>query len=334
MLLVTGANGHSGRLFLQLLADRGYQGKIRGVARSRDRIEAMEFPGLDFELVIGDLAHSAFLQEVLAGVDTVMHIAGIWFSEEIVRLGQANDVRHFVLVHTTGRFSRYRSASEGYVEIEGRLIATYRNLTVLRPTMIYGSWRDENMSRLIRVLSKTRVFPVFGDGRNLMQPVSARGLAAAYVGALENADVVMGNQYNLPGREALSYNKLLEIWSDTLGRKVWFVHVPMGLSLWIVRMGTKVLGPKMPIVEEQVLRLNEDKVFAWSASERDLGYAPTRFEDGIPTQIDEFWERSKQVFDFSVKQRAPRLRCPLSVVNLSQQQVQIIPIRWCPEAWK
>ena len=49
--------------------------------------------------------------------------------------------------------------------------------TILRPTMIYGAAGDRNLSRLLRLLSRTAVLPVPGNGKCLHQPVHVADVA-------------------------------------------------------------------------------------------------------------------------------------------------------------
>lgn len=292
MLLVTGANGHTARFFFDHLSRVGHAGPIRAVFRAPERAEGLNWPELDIEAVFGDLNDAAFLERALAGVDTVLHIAGIHFSPAIVDVGTRAGVGWFILVHTTARYSKFRRAFEDYVAIEDRLIAEHDTLTILRPTMIYGSHLDRNMWKLIRVLDRTRVFPVFGSGRNLMQPVHAADLAKAYHAVLEERAVTYGKEYNLPGREPLGYGEVLRLVARALRRRIWFVAIPMGLSRRCVRLSERWLGARSPVIEEQVLRLNEDKAFDWSDAARDFGYDPMRFEDGIALEVAEYRQRN------------------------------------------
>lgn len=287
MLLVTGANGLTGRLFLDRLEAQGHDGPVRAVFRAPGRDAGLDWPGLKLERVYGDLTDEAFLARALEGVGTVLHIAGIFATPAVLRQGERAGVGWYVLVHTTARYSRFRRAFGPYVEIEDAVLAGAQRdkVTILRPTMIYGAAQDRNMSRLIRVLSRVRVFPVFGKGAALMQPVHAGDLARAYGLILEHRAVTRGKAYNLSGRAPLSYRALLGEVAAALDRRIWFPSVPIGLSRAIVRLSERLLGERSPVIEEQVLRLTEDKVFDWSDAARDFGYDPIPFAQGIRLQV-------------------------------------------------
>ncbi|MBT0956790.1 NAD-dependent epimerase/dehydratase family protein [Alphaproteobacteria bacterium KMM 3653] len=281
MLLVTGAGGHTARYFFERLSAEGYQGKIRAVFRSEAGAEGFSYPALDIEKVYGDISRADTCRRILPGVETVLHIASIRLSKRIVTIGRNKGVQWFILIHTTARYSKHRMAFAAYAAIEDGLLERPDDLTILRPTMIYGSAMDKNMSRLIALLSRTPVFPVFGAGRALMQPVYAPDLARAYWQVMQNRDVTRGRAYNLPGREALPYRRILALVAKALNRRILFLPVPIAPTAWLARK----LGKRSPVTEEQVLRLGEDKNFDWAAAARDFGYDPTAFEEGITAQV-------------------------------------------------
>ena len=223
----------------------------------------------------------------MEGVKTLLSTAGIQVSEKIVRAGTEVGVNWFICVHTTGRYSKYKSESAEFIEIEDSLLKEFSNLTILRPTMIYGSRRDKNMHKLVRYIHKHKFIPVFGNGKNLMSPVHAQDLGNAYYDVLQNRDTTFGNQYNLSGKYEISYISILEETASALGKKVFFIHLPIWFCLVVVYIGNLVFGSRFPISVEQVSRMKEDKVFSWEDAYSDFGFSPRSFKDGIRKEVDE-----------------------------------------------
>lgn len=289
MLLITGITGHSGRLFAERLAREHYPGAIRCALRPGSDAGFLEKTGLNYSTVVGDITNPEFLDGIMPGVDTVLHIAEIRRSEKIVAAAVRNHVRWAILVHTTGRYSKYKSAAEEYIKIEDDILQLRDQIavTVLRPTMIYGSSRDRNMYKLVDYLYRHKFFPLFGSGRNLMQPVLAQDLANAYYGVLMNREITINREYNLSGKEPISYLDLVGTVSRKLGRRNVIVPLPMWLSL----LGAKAynaISKRPQINVEQVMRMNEDKVFSHEAAARDFGYSPVSFPDGIKGEVAEY----------------------------------------------
>lgn len=294
MLLVTGITGHSGRWFAERLASERYTGVIRCVLRPGSDAGFLAKTALNYSTIAGDITAPEFLDRAMQGVDTVVHIASITLSERIVAAAIRNKVRWAILVHTTGRYSGFKSAADEYIRIEDGILRLRDQvgITVLRPTMIYGSSRDRNMFKLVDYLYRHKLFPIFGSGQNLMQPVLARDLGNAYYSVLMNRQTTMNCDYNLSGKEPISYLDLVCTVSRALGRKNVMVRVPMWLSL----LGAKVcnaVSRQSPISVEQVMRMSEDKVFSHAAATRDFGYDPASFQDGIRGEVGEYLQGRK-----------------------------------------
>lgn len=295
MLYITGITGHSGQWLFRRLEQEHYAGPIRLVMRKSkeeapEKYKLFENTALQLEFAVGDLTDKRFLQESLSGVDTVIHISSISLSSQLVDAAIEQGVNWCILVHTTGRFSKFKSASAGYIQIEDDILKLRDkiNITVLRPTMIYGSSRDRNMYRLVSYLSKYKVFPVFGKGDNLMQPVHARDLGNAYYDVLCHKSSACNNEYDLSGKAPVRYIDILQTVSRCLNRRNWFIHIPMGLSLFAAKLYNGLFGKRAIISVEQVMRMNEDKAFSHEAATRDFGYDPLSFEEGIREEVDEF----------------------------------------------
>jgi nucleoside-diphosphate-sugar epimerase len=137
--------------------------------------------------------------------------------------------------------------------------------------MIYGTARDRNISRLLRFLTRSPLFPVCGNA--LWQPVHVEDVADAVVAALR-APGAIGHAYNLPGAAALPFADLVRTAARAVGRRVLLVPVPLQAAVLGARL-TRV------VTEEQIRRLAEDKAFAYDDAARDFGYAPRTFEQGV-----------------------------------------------------
>ncbi len=312
MLLVTGSTGNSGRYFFEKLSKENYAGKIRCIVRhdsqttiklskkrrefSKDNLDFIKKSRLDVEFVYGNLQDKKFLMSSLVGVKTVLHIAGIHHSRNIISIGEKIGVEWFIVVHTTGIFSKYPSINEDYRSIEDEVIGN-KNVTILRPTLIYGSANDRKMSKLILSISKNKYLPVVGFGRNLFQPVHAKDLANAYWSVFMSKKSLKGKQYNLPGRNKIAYKEMLYSISENLDKRIILIFLPYSICLFFVYIYTfihfifKWREPypekSLIVTVEQVKRMTEDKAFSFEAATNDFSYSPMSFEKGIRDQIND-----------------------------------------------
>lgn len=288
-IFVTGATGHSGGFFLQRLEKEKCDWHIKCVVRETSDLTIMDSTSLDIEKAYGDLNDVDFLAREMEGYDLVLHIASIYMSKNVVKATKKAGIKDIILVHTTGMFSKFKSASAEYIAIEEEILANRddMNITVLRPTMIYGSRKDRNMYKLIDYLYRHKFFPIFGKGENLMQPVHAGDLGDAYYGVIANWDTTKNKDYNLSGKYAIEYIELVRTVEDYLEKKVLNVKIPLWFSLFSAVIYNKISKGAI-ISVEQVQRMMEDKAFSYEDAASDFGYSPRTFSDGVKDEVEEY----------------------------------------------
>lgn len=286
-LVVTGASGHSARYFFENLSAENYNKEIKCLVRKGSKVEHLRRYHLKLNFIEVDFNDVGHLKNSMKGSKTVLHIASIKLSTNVIKAGAEIGIDWFICVHTTGRYSKFKSASADYIDIEDKLTNEHSNLTILRPTLIYGSSSDRNFWRLIKFINAFSFFPVFGSGKNLMQPVNAEDLGSAYLKVLKNKSSCFGKQYNLSGRDQVSYISILREIAAGLDKKVFFIHLPMWLSIMGACMGKLILRSRFPITVEQVLRMQEDKIFSYENAKHDFGYKPMKFKHGILREVNE-----------------------------------------------
>lgn len=280
-LVITGATGNTGSFAARRLVTMREPQSI--LALVRDKSDTSELASLGIRTHACDYSDPQTYLSAIPEDAAFLGISNIRHCDMMVPPLVEHGLTRFFCVTTTGVFSHYHSYSKLYKEIEAKLTALPVRMTLLRPSMIYGNLRDHNMKRLIRFLDRTPVFPVFGPGTALMQPVFVEDLADGIVAAVER-DVT--GAYNLAGPEALTYNEILRQVTGALGKTVRLVHIPHGLAARIVNVAENV--PGFPVKHEQVMRLLEDKAFDIADAARDLDFRPRPFADGIATEVAEY----------------------------------------------
>ena len=158
MIAVTGITGHSGKFFLKQLVDTNYPGALRCLVRESSDTSALDASGLNIEKFRGSIDSDTDLERFVSGADTVVHIAGIMKTPRLLAaIERAGGVKHVVLVHTTGIYSKYKMASAGYKAVEEDMqqyLDRGMNITIIRPTMLFGGLCDHNISKFIRMFGK------------------------------------------------------------------------------------------------------------------------------------------------------------------------------------
>jgi len=293
MLLVTGITGHTGRYFIQELINNKYKDPIRCVVRGTSNTSLLDNSGLNIEKVVGDLNDSAFINRAMKGVKTVMHIYNIHHSPVIVQSAIKNKVKRAILVHTTGIYSEFKNASEGYKEIEEKINKLQNdsecstNITILRPSMIYGDLCDSNMSKFIKMVDKLRIIPVISGGNSLIQPVNARDLGKTFFTVLMSPEETGGKAYDLSGERSIKLVDIFKIISKELDKTTMYVSVPLDFGVLMSKVLKFLTLGRMDFIEK-VQRMGEDRSYSHDNATRDFGYSPMTFEDGIKIEVAEY----------------------------------------------
>lgn len=298
-IAVTGITGKTGYWFYQHLASYAGEHKdfyCRFSSRSKDSLGFIR-PSEQMQLYVGDIKNPSFDEQFLNGADTLVHIAGIRYSFPLLDIAVKNGIRRFILVHTTGMYSKYKKAAKPYIELEARIheLADKNNIdiTILRPTMIYGTLDDKNVSVFIKMVDKLCLFPVINGAVYELQPVHAKDLGDAYFSVLINHQATANKEYNLSGGKPIMLIDMLKTISGYLGKKPHFFSVPFPVAYFcacVVYYGslTKV------DYREKVQRMIEPRVFDYDAASRDFGYAPATFQDGVKDEVMQYMARKKK----------------------------------------
>ena len=279
-VLLTGATGLLGFELLRRLISEGHE--VRCLVRA-DSPNVPRLDGEGAEVFRGDAAEEDDLSWALGGADALLHVAGIEYVPSVVGAARRAGLERLVVVGSTSAHSVYGFRSDPKRRMEEVLRGSGLAWTIVRPTMIYGTERDKNVHRLLRFLDRSPVFPVFGPGTNLWQPVYHQDCARGAYEALIRP-VAVGRAYDLPGASPLPYATLVETAARALGKEPRLVRLPLEPVRRALTVAEKLRLP-LPVKSEQVLRLREDKAYPYDAARRDLDYAPRPFAEGVALEV-------------------------------------------------
>ena len=279
-VLLTGATGLLGGALLDLLLARGHE--VRCLVREGSP-RASRLAARKTELIRGDAADALSLSRALSGADALVHVAGIEHSPAVLEAARRAGPARLVVVGSTSAHSAYSYRSDPKLKMEELVRGSGLAYTIVRPSMIYGSELDKNVHRLLRFLDRSPLFPMFGSGENLWQPVYYEDCAEGVYEAVVRPSAI-GESYDLPGAEPLTYLEMVETAAGTLGKKPRIFRLPLE-PVHRSLAAAEVLRLPLPIKSEQVLRLREDKAYPYEKARRDLGYAPRRFGDGVALEV-------------------------------------------------
>lgn len=296
-LAITGLTGKSGIVLAEQIAenrdliDYEFPLGIRAIIRTTTNTSEIDNLLPDVQKTVGELTDVSFLKEALTNVDTLIHIAGIHWSREIVTAAASCGVRRLILVHTTGIYSKYKYAGEEYRQIDSFVYETCRKhgivLTIIRPTMIYGTISDKNVCVFIKMVDRFPIMPVVNGARYELQPVHCRDLGIAYFNVLVNEKSTANEDFILSGGAPIYLRDMFSIIGRELGKNVSFISVPY----WLAYFGAVCLyGLSLGRMDfrERVQRLCEPRVFDHSEATKAFGYKPVTFDKGIVAEVKEY----------------------------------------------
>ncbi|MFC6333767.1 NAD-dependent epimerase/dehydratase family protein [Paenibacillus septentrionalis] len=291
MLLVTGITGHTGTYFFEELVKAKFKGKIKCFIKDNLKKQKLENSELEIDFIIGDLNDIDTINKAMNNVDTVLHIYNIHHSKAIVQTAIANKVNWVILVHTTGIYSKFKSASNEYEKIEAEIKELNKNndvkITILRPTMIYGDICDHNVSKFIKIVDRLRLVPVINNGKSLIQPVNARDLGKAYYNVLISPDKTVGKEYILSGKDPISVKDMYKLIASELGKRVYFINVPLRLGIIVAKIMKLFSFNKIDFVEK-VQRMTEDRSYPHNLAKNDFNYSPINFQKGLEIEVNQY----------------------------------------------
>jgi uncharacterized protein YbjT (DUF2867 family) len=205
-IFVTGGTGTLGSHTVPLLSAAGHDLRILSRSAREDR-EGVEY-------VIGDLLTGDGLDEALAGVETVLHMAGAQKGDDVAtgnlaRAAARAGVRHLVYISVIGAdkvpvgWLRMKAGAEQAVEESG---VPY---TILRAAQFH-----DLTLKAVRAMAKLPVVPNPGGLR--FQPVDARDVAARLVELV--AGPPAGLVPDIAGPEVIAMGDLVRSYVKAAGK--------------------------------------------------------------------------------------------------------------------
>ena len=298
MLVLTGVTNNPGSILVECIGQnmdqiqQMFPGGIRAVVRASSNINHFKSCIPDGDIATCDLTDRAALTSAFKDADTVFHVAGIHWSREVIDAAVANHVRRVIAIHTCGIYSKYKAAGEEYRQIDEYVYKRAReahiDLTILRPTMIYGNKRDRNIIKFIKMVDKLPIMPVVNGARYALQPVHYRDLGEAFYQVLVHPETA-NHDYILSGAEPILLRDMLTEIGKNLGKKVRFISCPF----WIAYPGAVVVyGLSLGRIDlrEKVQRLCEPRAYPHDEATAAWGFAPVPFEVGIVNEVREYKE--------------------------------------------
>lgn len=278
---VIGATGFVGECLVNKLLDGDWQ-VIACTRRDVEIFTQKQHPSLGWQQ-INEKNNDTDHQEKI--IDW-FYLAPIWTLPEHFDWLVTQGVRRMVALSSTSVITKNHSSDSKERILAHRLAEGESRLkdwakqqgvswTILRPTLIYGWGRDQNIMQIVHFIRQFGFFPLTGQAAGLRQPVYVEDVASACLAALLSERTV--NQvYNIAGGETLTYHSMVEKIFAAMERTPQLLHLPKWLIHAIVKLA-RILPRFRHVTPDMIDRMNLDMIFDYSAATHDFNYTPGSF---------------------------------------------------------
>ena len=284
-IIISGANGFTGRYVCKELISRNIIFSV--ILRPGSCSKWMEEKKIPF--YFADLNNINQLSKILKGNECLINLASIGFGSAGPIIQSCNNVflKRVIFISSTSIFTQLNSSSKKTrLKAEKLIFKSNLNWTIIRPTMIFGSPKDRNFIKLIKWIDRMPFIPIFGKGENFQQPIYVKDLAWSIVETIGNKNTFQ-RIFNISGSEPLTFKEIIKIIEFKLNKKIFMIFFPY-LFFSKILLFLEFLGIKFFIKSEQIMRLNEDKIFPHNEARNTFGYKPTEFKKAIQEEINKY----------------------------------------------
>ncbi|MHB1347262.1 MAG: SDR family oxidoreductase [Candidatus Humimicrobiaceae bacterium] len=289
MIYVAGGTSFLGKKVVEILLAEGKQ--LRCLYRTETaRLKLMALRG-DIEgrlnLAEGNMSSPDSLYYGLNGIDIAVYMIRLEYTQFVKNFLDAAlkcGLKRVVFISSTttmlpteNKFKAMKLESEELIKKSGI------NYTILRPTMIYGGKEDNNFFKMLNFIKKKGFFVIFGNGKNLIQPVHVDDVAKAVTDVLDDP-ATFNKTYVICGRNAIQYNEMLQTVRNLLGKNFRIIKLPINASKFAVNIYKKIVK-KSDFNSDQIERMRIDKAYSYEDASRDFGFDPMSFREGIKKEI-------------------------------------------------
>ncbi len=316
VVLVAGATGFIGRSVVNELLLHNYTVRCLVHTPGSERV----FPDRAVEIYYGDVRNKDSLKSACRGVEFVINLVSAISpprASDMLSInieGVANLVSTIENEHSVKRLVHVSVLGANDNPRERYFFAKWRGeqeikrtnvpYTIIRPSVIIGA-SDRFSNVFAGLVRRFPVIPVFGHGRNRVQPMAVDDFAYCIVASLNRQDL-QNTTIELGGDLQLSINEIIDSICSTMNRRRIKMHFP----LWMSRLFCPLMNLLMakPILNTELAKLLSIRnVTDTDVAKSVFGITPRGFSEGIDylTQIDVATSTNLPSRNVSNKRKSP-----------------------------
>lgn len=254
-IVITGAFSYTGKYATRILLDRGY--RIRTLTYHPERENPF---GDKVQVYPYSFDHPERLTETLRGASTLINTYWVRFPRGNATFeGAVQNTRVLITAAKEAGVQRIVHVSianpslesplgyyRGKAQLEQAVVDSGLAYTILRPTVIFGL-EDILINNIAWFVRHFPVFAVPGDGRYRIRPIHVEDMARVIADAVKQE----GNSVlDAVGPETYTFEELVRLIANQLGRHARIVHVPAPLAYLATRVAGWFVGDVVLTWEE------------------------------------------------------------------------------------
>ena len=254
-VVITGAFSYTGKYTARILLDRGY--RIRTLTYHPERENPF---GDNVQVFSYNFGNPERLTESLLGASTLINTYWVRFphgkstfegavrnTRTLIRAAKDAGVQRIVHVSIA---NPSKESSLGYykgkAQLELAVAESGLAYTILRPTVIFGL-EDILINNIAWFARHFFVFAIPGDGRYRIRPIYVEDMARLIADAVEQTE---DQVLDAVGPETYTFDELVRLIADQLGRRIRVAHVPMSVAYAATRLAGWFVGDVVLTWEE------------------------------------------------------------------------------------
>ncbi len=246
-IVVTGALSYTGQYATRILLERGY--KIRTLTHHPQRENPF---GEKVQVLPYDFEQPEKLTESLRGASALINTYWVRFphgamtfekavqnTRTLIRAAQDAGVRRMVHVSIANpSLDSPLGYYKGKAELEQAVMESGLSYAILRPTVIFGQ-EDILINNIAWFVRHLMVFGVPGNGRYSVRPIYVEDMARLLADSVEQQTNTVTDAV---GPESYTFDELVKLIAEKIGRRVWLLHLPAPLAYISTRVAGWGLG--------------------------------------------------------------------------------------------
>ena len=219
MILITGANGQTGRAIIKALLSKGEQ--IRAFVHKPQQIQEIKSLG-DMEVVVGNMMDQKTLDEAFTGVSAVYHICSavnpdeVQIGQTIINAAGKANVKHFVYHSVLHSILQDMPHHQKKLMVEELLVDSGIPYTIIQPAVLM-----QNILESWNLLNEKGIFQqkFFTTEETRMCMIDLEDLAEA-ASIILTSPGHKGATYELCGPENLSLSDMIAAMKQNFGGEI------------------------------------------------------------------------------------------------------------------